>query len=590
MAKLKPVRQRSDFLIYLVLGVAVFAAYSQVVHFDFVGYDDPDYGTANAHVNAGLTWAGISWAFTSAFAANWFPLTWISHMLDWQFFGADAGGQHFTSLCIHAISTLMLFAVLKRMTGARWQSALVAFLFGLHPLHVESVAWIAERKDVLSGLFFVLTLWVYAAYAERPGRVRYLVTLLLFCLGLMAKPMLVTLPIVLILLDYWPLRRGLRIVEKIPFFLAAATVSVVTFLVHRNEGATASLDVVPLGLRLENSSISYVIYVLKMLWPADLGVFYPYPAGSILVPAVVAGVALVAITYATLRALPRHPYLTVGWSWYLLTLVPVIGLVQVGAQARADRYTYIPMIGISIALVWGAAEMLERWPRVQAGLAAAVCLACLCLTWSQLRYWKDSVSLYRHALAVAPDAYLIRFNLASALESHGDHAEAIEQLRETIRSRPGYAAAHAQLGLLVAQEGHPEAALPELRTAVRLRPDLVEAHLGLGSALGTLGRREEAAAEFGQVVRLQPENAGAHYNLGIALAEQGRLPEAAREFGETVRLTPDDAEARFNMGVTLARLGRFDEAITQLREAVRLKPGFAEAQHVLDDVMNLKRR
>lgn len=590
MAKLKRGRRRSDLFIYILLAAAVLLAYSQVLHFEFVSYDDPDYVTANPHVEAGLTAASVAWAFSSGFAGNWFPLTWISHMLDWQLFGPNSGWHHFTNLWIHALSTLLLFAVLERMTGARWRSAFGAFLFGLHPLHVESVAWIAERKDVLSGLFWMLTLWSYAAYAARPGRMRYLLTLFLFCLGLMAKPMLVTLPIVMLLLDRWPLRRGTRILEKLPFFLVSIAASAVTYFVHRSEGATVSFEVIPAIVRFENSLVSYAVYILKTLWPIDLAVFYPYPQGSIILPAVIAGTALAAITALAMHLSRRYPYLTVGWFWYLVTLLPVIGLIQVGAQARADRYTYIPMIGLSIAIVWGGSEAFAGWPRVRGTLGAAVCLACFLLTWMQLQYWRDSISLYRHAIAVAPDSYLMRFNLAALLESRGDHTEAVEQFRETVRRRPGYALAHAALGQLLAKENHPEEGLPELQTAVRLRPDLADAHLGLGSVLGALGRNNEALAEFSQAIRLQPENANAHYNLAIALAEQGNLPEAAREFAEAVRLAPDDADARFNMGVILARLGRFDEAIVQLSAAVRLKPDFADARRVLDDVTGMKRR
>ena len=445
----------SDLWIYLLLAVAVLAVYGQVLHFDFVTYDDPDYVTANPHVQAGLTWAGVAWAFRSSFAGNWFPLTWLSHMLDSTLFGLDSGWHHFTNVWIHALSTLLWFAVLKRLTGARWRSALVAFLFALHPLHVESVAWVAERKDVLSGLFWVLTLWSYTAYTVRPGPVRYGLTLFLFCLGLMAKPMLVTLPLVLLLLDRWPLRRGTKILEKVPFFAASIAVSVVTVLVHKEVGATASLSLIPAAVRFENSLVSYAAYFLQTLWPVDLAVFYPYALGSLVLPAVIAGIALAAVTVLAIRDFPRRPYLAIGWLWYLITLLPVIGLIQVGAQARADRYTYIPMIGLAIALVWGVSEALERWPRIQMALAAAVCLACLTLTWLQVQYWRDSISLYQHAIDATSDNYVARFNLASVLEKRGDLAGATAQMRETVRIRPRFALAHSELGQLLARQGQP---------------------------------------------------------------------------------------------------------------------------------------
>ena len=288
----------------------------------------------------------------------------------------------------------------------------MASLFALHPLHVESVAWVAERKDVLSGLFWVLTLWAYADYTDRPAPLRYTLTLFLFCLGLMAKPMLVTLPAVLLLLDRWPMRRGTRILEKIPFFAASLALSLITVLVHKEVGATASLSLIPLVVRFENSLVSYVAYFLQTLWPADLAVFYPYPTGSLLLPGVIAGIALTAVTVWVIRAFPRWPYLAVGWLWYLITLLPVIGLIQVGAQARADRYTYIPMIGLAIALVWGISDALERWPRIRIATAAALCVTCLVLTWQQLQYWRDSIALYRHAIDATSGNYVARCSIS----------------------------------------------------------------------------------------------------------------------------------------------------------------------------------
>jgi len=581
---------RHDFWICVLLLFAALAVYGQVRTHEFIGYDDPQYVTENPHVRNGLTRDGMVWALTSFDGANWFPLTWLSHMLDCEFFGLDSGWHHLTSVWIHALSTLLLFGVLKRMTGAGWRSALVAFLFALHPLHVESVAWIAERKDVLSGLFWMLTLGAYDGYTARPGRARYAVTLVVFCLGLMAKPMLVTLPIVLMLLDCWPLKRGFRILEKLPFFAAAIAVSVVTYLAHQQGGAIASFELVPLGVRFENALVSYAVYVLKMFWPVDLAVFYPYSLKSLLVPAVFAGIAVVTVTVLAVRALPRRPYLAVGWLWYVVTLAPVIGLVQAGAQARADRYTYVPMIGLALALVWGAAEVLQPWARVRVALAAAVCSACLALTWFQVGYWRDEISLYQHAIVVTPDNYVARFNLASALEARGRPAEAVAQLRETVRARPRFVTAHAELGQLLAKQGQPEEALLELRAAVSLRPDDADAHFRLGSVLGTLGRNHDAAAEFSQTIRFQPENADAHFNLGIALAQENKLEEAAGEFRATARLRPDDADARFNLGIALAKLGHTNDSIAQFSEAVRLRPDFGEARLALERALSVQKQ
>lgn len=577
-----------DFWICVGLLVAVLAVYGQVLSHSFVTYDDPIYVTENPEVRAGLTWDSVVWAFTTFRDSNWFPLTWLSHMLDCQVFGLDSGWHHLTNVWLHALSTLLLFGVLRRMTGARWRSAMVALVFAVHPLHVESVAWIAERKDVLSAFFWMLTLWAYASYAARPGRARYLLTLFVFCVGLMAKPMLVTLPVVLLLLDYWPLRRGLRISEKLPLLVASIAASAVTFIAHQKGGAVASMELVPLAVRCENALITYVGYILKTFWPTHLAVFYPYSLEPLLVPAVFAAIALAAITALVMRWLPQRPYLAVGWFWYVVTLVPVIGLIQTGAQARADRYTYIPMIGLAIALVWGIAEVLAPWPQVRVALATAVGVACLTLTWFQVEYWRDDLSLYQHAIDAVPDNYIARFNLASALESQGRSAEAVAQLRETVRVRPLYVPARAELGQLLARQGQLDEALRELQTAVKLRPNDPVARFRLGSVLGTLGRPDDAAAEFSQAVHLQPENADAHFNLGIALAQTDRLQEAAREFAATVRLRPADADAHFNLGIALARLGHIDESIVQFSEAVRIRPESAEARRALDQAMSLK--
>jgi tetratricopeptide (TPR) repeat protein len=581
---------RSGIWIYLALLAAVFLTYGRVLHFDFISFDDPVYVTENQHVQTGLSWAGVAWAFGSSVAGNWHPLTWLSLMLDYQLFGLDGGWYHFTNVCIHALSAALLFTVLTRITGSRWKSGMVAFLFALHPLQVESVAWVCERKDVLSALFWMLTLWAYAGYASQPGRGRYTLTLFLFCLGLMAKPMLVTLPIVLLLLDRWPLQRGIRIIEKLPFFAASIAVSVVTYLVQRGGGAVVSFEQVPVSVRFENALVSYAAYLLKMVWPVNLAVFYPYSRGPLLGPAVIVGIAICATTFLVIRVLPRRPYLAIGWLWYLVTLLPVIGLIQVGAQARADRYTYIPMIGVGIALVWGVSETLDAWPRVRLGMATAACSVCLVLTWHQVSYWRDSISVYQHAIDVTSYNYLARFNLASVLEARGNPAGAVAQLRETLRIQPYFASAHAELGQLLAKQGQPEEALKELQSAVRLEPENADPHLRLGSVLGSLGRAADAAVEFSEGLRLQPDNADGHYNFGIALAQEGKLKDAAREFRATVKLRPTDVEAHFNLGIALAELGQTDESIAQLSEAVRIKPEFTEARRALEDLIGQKGR
>ena len=582
-------REPSDLWVFALLTAAVFAAYGQTLRFGFVSYDDPAYVTDNIHVNAGVTWNGIVWAFTHSWAGNWFPLTWLSHMLDCQLFGLDSGLHHLTNVCIHVLATFLLYAVLRRITNARWPSAMVAALFALHPLHVESVAWIAERKDVLSAFFWMLTLWAYAKYVARPGPLRYALTLLAFCLGLMAKPMVVTLPLVMLLLDYWPFARGLRLLEKLPFFGLSAAASVVTYLVHQKVAAVASLESLPMGPRIENALVSYAVYVGKMFWPTRLAVFYPYPSGSLVWPAILAGLGLAVVTAAAVRAARQRPYFLVGWLWYLVTLAPVIGLIQAGQQARADRYMYIPMIGLSIALVWGAREILQSRPRLGAAIALGIAAACAALTWSQAGYWRDSVSLFQHAVDVTTDNYIARFNLAGVLSMRGDDGEAARQLAEAVRIRPGSALAHLGLGRLLAKQGRTEEALAQLHTAALLQPGDASIHYQIGAALGAAGRTYEAAGELSEAVRLDPNDADARGNLGMALAILGRLPEAAGEFSTAVQLKPDDASARFNLGTALARLGRWREAVAQFSEAVRIDPGYAEARVALEEATAAER-
>jgi len=626
-------RRWPDFWICLLLLAATLAVYSQVRHYEFVNYDDPEYVGNNIHVRAGLTAGGLVWALTSFDAANWFPLTWLSHMADIQFFGMESGWHHLTNVWLHAIDALLLFAVLKRMTGARWPSALVAFLFALHPLHVESVAWVAERKDVLSAFFWFLTLWCYARYAERPGAGRYLAVLLAFCLGLMAKPMIVTLPFVLLLLDVWPLRRArlpwrwnsppgkALLLEKLPLLALAVGTSVVTFLAQRHSGAVAPLVGIPLALRLENGLVSYLAYIGDMLWPANLAVLYPLPRTLPALGVAAAGLALAGISILVARQFRARPYLAVGWCWYLGTLVPVIGLVQVGTQSHADRYTYVPAIGLSIMLAWGAAELVERRPRARnavIGAAVVACSACLAVTWFQIQYWASSERRLGHALEVTSDNFITHHNLADYYLQVNRNEEARQQEAEALRINPLYLEARLNLALALsllgrpgdaeteyrrALELHPEGkqmvvahsglgaalaaqhrtteALPELQLAVRLKPESADGHYNLGTALAELGRNREAASELAAAVRLQPEDAEAHHKLALALAAQGKQDEAANEFAAVAHLRPDDAVIQYNLAIALARAGRLDEAIAHFSEALRLKPGFQAAREDL---------
>ena len=572
--------RRPDYYICLLLVLVTLAVYCRALHFGFLNYDDPQYVTDNFHVRSGLTWGGFAWAFTSFHAANWSPLTWLSHMADCEWFGMKSGWHHATSVVLHALAALLLFAALKKLTRARWPSAFVAFLFALHPLHVESVAWVSERKDVLCAVFWFLALWLYARYVERPGIARYLLVLAAFCLGLMAKPMIVTLPFVLLLLDVWPLRRMSRsaVWEKIPLFVAALAGAVVTFLAQNEGHAVRSLAAMPLGMRAENAVVTYAAYLARMFWPANLAVFYPYPLHLPAWQVAAAGLTLVGVTAVAVRRLRSHPYLAVGWFWYLGTLVPVIGLVQVGAQASADRYTYVPMVGVGIMLAWGAANLVSRRPRATTAVAAAgaaACVACLALTWLQSGYWRDSEALFQHAIEATRDNAVAHNNLADYYLVHQRNQEAVPHVQEALRIKPDYPEAHTNLALLLKRAGRLAESEREYRVSLSIQPASVDAHSGFGALLVQEGRLNEALREFSAAVELRPEYAQGHYNLARVLAALGRQDEALTHFYEAVRLQPDDADMRHSLGFALLGRGRMNEALVQFDAEARLNPGDA---------------
>ncbi len=583
----EPAAPLNDLWVYVGLFLATFIVYFQVAEFDFVDYDDPQY-IENPHVCLGFTQEGLRWAFTSSEAANWFPVTRLSHMLDCQLFGLRSGAHHLTNVMLHALAVVLLFAFLRSATGALWRSAFVAFLFALHPLHVESVAWVAERKDVLSALFWFLTLWTYSRYAKRPGSGRYLLVFLPFCLGLMAKPMIVTLPFVLLLLDFWPLgrkRTATILWEKIPFLALSAGVAAIVYFAQESGGAVELLSVRPMGVRVENALVSYAVYIATMFWPTGLAVLYPYPVSISLWKAVVAGLMLIGISAFALRSYRDRPYLTTGWLWFLGTLVPVIGLVQVGIQSHADRYMYIPLTGLAIMLAWGAADIITRWPPAKSATIFAALMACsiaVAATWTQLQYWKNSETLYRRAIEVTRDNYAMHFNLGVVLSKiPGRLREAIPEYRETLRIKPDYAVAHMNLAVALAEiPGRAVEAIPEDEAALRIAPNLAEAHYNLGVALSrTPGRSAEAIPAYESALRIKPDYADAHMNLGLALAQiPGRLLDAIAEDEAVVRIRPDSAEGHFNLATMLARIPeRMPEAISHYRTAVLLQPDYADA-------------
>jgi len=574
---------------WIAFGLVALAAavYAPVRAFDFVSFDDQSYVNANPHVLAGLTWDSVRWAFTRAHASNWHPLTWLSHMLDVQLFGIDAGAHHVVNAVIHAANGLLLFDVLRRATGALGRSAFVAALFVAHPLHVESVAWVAERKDVLSTLFWMLTLEAYVVWVRDPRPRRFALVLAAYAAGLMAKPMLVTLPFALLLLDWWPLARlasiadlRARFREKTPLFALAAASSVVTFFVQRE--AMGDFERYPLVERVGNALVAYVLYVRDMIWPASLTVLYVHEKAMPLWKPALAAALLVTATFVAVRQARRRPWCVVGWFWFLGTLVPVIGLVQVGLQARADRYTYVPLIGLFVVVAWTAAEIAgPRGRRALAALGVAATLVCAALARRQVETWRDSETLWRRAVAVDPENAAARNNLGDYLCWRGRFDEAIAEFREMVRIAPASAEAHNNLGYALRVHGDLDAAIDEYREALRVNPKFAEACDNWGLALRQQGLREEAAARFADALRLRPDYADAHHNLGVTFAELGRTDDAVRELVEATRLAPDDAPTHVDLGMLLGRRGDAAGAVREFEAAVLVRPDDAVARHNL---------
>lgn len=578
-------------------------AYASVRHFDFVNFDDQLYVTDNPHVRAGFSWAAVAWAFGSSYAANWHPLTWVSHMLDVEFFGLNPGPHHVVNLIWHVANTVLVWLVLRRLTGSTYRSAIVAAVFGVHPLHVESVAWVAERKDVLSAFFGLLTIWFYAGYVQRPAAWRYATALLLFVLGLMSKPMLVTLPFVLLLLDVWPLGRtrlvaaahggtgrapwGRLILEKVPFLAAAAASSVATFVVQQHAGAVATLEAVAPAARLTNTFISYVMWAWTTLWPRDLAALYPRPDSPQYALAVASLLALIVTTGLVIWKGKRYPYLPVGWMWFVGMLVPVSGLVQIGVAARADRYMYLPVLGLLFAAVWGIADLGRHWRVARPaliGAAITVILVLAAATRVQAGYWRNGLVLWQHALEVTTNNSRAHANLGTSLAEIGRHAEAADEDRKAIAIEPNMPQAHNNLGLALAATGHVGDAIEEYKKAIALLPTYAAAHNNLGGALMDAGELEEAAGQYALALRGRPDDAQIHHNLGAALAMQGHLPEAVREFLEAVRLEPGRAEFHFALGITYAQQGEDAEAIAQLKTALALNPAHDGARRALAEL------
>jgi len=599
---------RSIVIISITLIVLVAAVYMQTGGHEFLNFDDNDYVTNNPHVVSGITGNNIMWAFTSVDAANWHPITWLSHMADVQFYGTNPRGHHLTNVAIHTVSSLLLLLLLLRLTGSLWPSAFVAAMFALHPLHVESVAWVAERKDVLSAFFWFSTLFLYAEYVAKRRSALYFLALFSFALGLMSKPMLVTLPVVMLMMDYWPLGRyrneggvqepGQRpgsvmalIKEKIPFFACSLCSGIVTVYAQHKGGAMTDLGTMPLYLRIQNALISYVKYIGKTLWPFDLAVLYPIPSSFPLWQTISSLLVLLLLSVAAIRAGRRHPYLPVGWFWFIVTLVPVIGLIRVGGQAMADRYSYIPLTGLFILAAWGVPDLakgLKHREGVLALLAGTLVIASAALSWHQLGYWRDTVTLFKHTIQVTTDNYLIHNHLGVALGDKGSVDAAIEEFRESLRINPNYSDTHNSMGDALAKKGDLDAAVREYREALHLNPNFSFAHNNLGTALANKGNLDAAIQEFHAALNINPDYLVAHNNLGIALANKGDLDAAIREIREALRINPNFSDAHNTLGTALAGKGDLDAAMREFHEALRINPDFSDAHNNLGIVLAKK--
>lgn len=539
----------------LILTVVV---YFPIGNHQFLLFDDPVYVTDNIHVISGLTRENIVWAFTSFEGGNWNPVTWLSHMTDVQLYGMNPRGHHLTSLVFHTLSTLLLFMLFLRMTYAPWQSFFVAALFALHPMHVESVAWVAERKDALSAFFCFLSLYQYVRFTENRKTSRYLLALCTFIAGLMSKPMLVTLPVVMLLTDFWPGKRFSAekgyaaelvtlVKEKIPFIICSIAAGIIAVLAQQSVGAVATYAMVPLRLRIENALIAYAKYCGKTLWPTDLAVYYPMPMFNVQWQVAAACVMLITISLAVVLARKRAPFLVTGWSWFIITLLPVIGLVQVGNQLMADRYSYIPGIGIFVMLAWGVPQLFEiiSFRKELCVLCVMVVIgALLVLTRHQIGYWKDDVTLYRHALRVTSNNFMIHNNLGLALDMKGDLDGAIVEFQKAIRTNPNFKKAHNNLGLALAKKGDLDYAIREFQLALLIDPLFDDASNNLGVTLAERGYLNDAIRELHRAVKLDPNNSEVHFNLGLAYHRKGETETAILKYRDALRLNPRNSKAR----------------------------------------------
>jgi tetratricopeptide (TPR) repeat protein len=604
---------------WMVLWVCLFLAaitwlvFGQTLHHEFVNYDDNFYTYDNLAIKSGLTLKSISWAFTFVYPYYWQPLGLLSHMLDCQLYGLAPAGHHLTNVLLHATVAILLFLVLREMTGELWRSAFVAAVFAIHPLRVESVAWVSERKDVLSGLFFMLTIWAYVRYVRHSWSLtRYLAMVLLFVLGLMSKPTLMTLPFVLLLLDYWPLKRfvllvapgdaggtkppGWRshrpvfirmIVEKLPLFMLSAASCVQATI--GNSPAFEINKSMPRTLQISNAVVSYVAYIWQMVFPVKLAVLYPFPTGGLPFWEVIGAVILLVFVSTVLFILrQRHPCFLVGWLWYLGMLVPMIGFIQAGIIARADRYTYLPQIGLYLLLTWAAADLCDGWRhrRVVLGSCATIILVALIFcARGQTSHWRNSESLWTHTLACTSDNAQAHYNLGVTLFQKGNVDEAFTHYQIALQINPDYVEAHINFGNALLQKGKVDEAITQYQKALQINPDYAEAHFNLGNALLKKGSMDEAITQYQKALQIKPDYAKAHLNLGNALLKKGSVDEAIAHFQKALQINPDYVNAHLDLGNALLKKGSVDEAITQYQKALQINPDYAEAQLNLDNAL-----
>ena len=569
------------------LSVVTLLVYLQTFRYGFVYFDDDRYVSENAMLKAGLSAKGLAWAFTTFYYSLWHPLTWISYLLDYQLFGINAGVEHAVNVMFHLGAVVLLYLALLEMTQKPWRCAVVAGIFALHPLHVESVAWIAERKDVLSTFLEMLALLLYARYASKPTLKRYGLMAAAFLLSLLAKPMAASLPFVFLLLDVWPLRRAgftKLIWEKTPLFAMSAGASVLTFMAQRSNGAVSSLTSVPFLERIENAAVTYVAYLGKAFWPVDLAVLYPLrsPPAAAVFGALLVLIAITSVAIATFRG---HPYILIGWLWYLGMLVPVIGIVQVGLTAMADRFTYVPLVGFSIALVWTVAEAVKDSPALRqtaAALAGVFLVAMAVVAYRQAGYWNDSETLFRHTLEVTSNNSVIENNLGVVLARQGKYEEAKALYLRALATDPKYADAHENLGRERLRAGQVPEALKELSEALRLKPGTPETHADLGVALAASGQFAEASQHLEEAARSNPDDATVQSNLCFVLQHLNRLDQAIAACRAAIRINPSSVDARFNLGNVLAAGGRNEEAAAEFSRLLQTNPNYQPARVALD--------